>query len=32
MSDDDQMKYGLECVEESQGFEKMPVSSPVDVP
>jgi len=31
MSDDDQ-KFGLEGVEQSQGYESMPVASPVDMP
>jgi hypothetical protein len=31
MSDEDQ-KYGLEGIEQSQGYESMPVASPVDVP
>ena len=32
MSSDDDMKYGLDSVEEAQGFERMPLASPVDVP
>jgi hypothetical protein len=28
----EEQKFGLDSVEESQGFEKMPVASPVDTP